>query len=386
MDNADGHPVEDTAPAAVFHTNGIIREIIPLDRVVGDFEFVSVPSATSGTMEPEEFDPLSVTSSSEPVVPTKKMKMSQTFVLGPGGVLRNMHPSDPSMQRQVLIPAGSLLRLVPPTSSQPPNASTGVKKEAEEGSLDESGLKVKLQRLPRKTANTNECWHCNTKVANLVRHLENEECFTPIVKCSYCQRIFTSEHKYDDHFENCSEKRIFCEVCNKTFLSGFLFTYHWYHTHTEQIPKDSGNCQHCNGWCQMLVGVKKPRCAICSSTYSSRAGLMRHVYESHLKTDFLIARIFRKRLTCQLCFNNFGTVAEMINHYLRMDCNFRRCEICSAVFKDQTKLVQHVYMCHNNSSVVREPGNYHECKNCNPQPVACTTQIITVKAEKTNLD
>ncbi|XP_059488285.1 putative zinc finger protein 286B [Neocloeon triangulifer] len=345
-----------------------IQQDSPENKSLDEFEFVSFPSSPKANYESEDFDPLMEKESEtivdeEPVVIEEKCIKTATVVqpirtvqIQPGtlgGTFFQVIQTTPGGNHPRLILQSSAGSSVLPKIV--PKRPQLIKSREPE----ESGRYKKAQ--PRN------CLHCDTPQAFLEQHLENEECYKAIVKCSNCHRIFTSEKNYFSHFSLCSLQSMTCEFCEKVFTSGYLFAYHWYHEHTDEIPRDVNDCDLChNNWCQLLVGMGKPKCMICSSYYSSRVSLLVHVHASHLKASFQIQRIMKKRLTCNLCFNNFDCAKELVRHYLRLQCKFRRCTFCKAVLKDKDTHTKHVDNCHNfqRDQTILVPGEHHQCMRC----------------------
>lgn len=228
----------------------------------------------------------------------------------------------------------------------------------------------KLVKVNENGYNIYLCLHCDQYVEDLDLHLNIEECFHAIMKCSNCQRLFDGEKRYLEHFTFCALNKITCEFCGIEFRSNMYFTYHWYNMHGDMVPTQLDRCAHCsNNWCQMLVGTGRPKCIICCSFYTTRSSLMRHLHESHLTADHQIKRILKKRLTCSYCYVNCSTTLEFYKHIFNSSCRFTKCQLCGSVFTDAMKLNFHKSVCHKPNSAAPVPDLHHQCSNCGPQVV-----------------
>ncbi|XP_076456073.1 uncharacterized protein LOC143290473 [Babylonia areolata] len=199
--------------------------------------------------------------------------------------------------------------------------------------------------------------------------------------CELCGKEFKSVYGIRIHKENpqkkCSAtpgywgkwkpKPAMCEVCGREFPSKVTLKSHMV-THTGERPH---KCRYCEAtfkhYKNKFVHEKVHRnqkdfiCNVCGKAFYDGTNLKTHI-ASHKEV---------KDLPCQLCGKLFHVEINRRRHEKRCR-NFIRCPICSAVFRQQERLMRHIMINHhgaqmpNSDWLSAQPVPYSECSSSEP--------------------
>ncbi|XP_020287905.1 zinc finger protein 585B-like isoform X2 [Pseudomyrmex gracilis] len=272
----------------------------------------------------------------------------------------------------------------------------------EYGNLDED------MRIEKDVANTSsvsdpgtqvhkccECGKIMNTYANLRRHAKIAHRNATIFECIDCSRMFTRKEVYDQHMQlkhKNTKTMLQCPQCPKSFVFQSNFAYHFRTAHLEKSE---------NGYA----------CNICGKVFEEEASLKIHKgwhnrANSRLSTQHILGnpnsskdsgessdnaeRPARARKSfpnpplqsltkasnfeCQVCNDQFNSVAELRSHLWEVHCarskteksftnNELQCELCTNIFPDRETLASHMQW-HKANPILSEVGKTFTCDVC----------------------
>lgn len=174
----------------------------------------------------------------------------------------------------------------------------------------------------------------------LFRHLKNH--FQKYV-CETCGAGFVSQNAMRSHNSTHETGSFPCAECNKVFRSKQIRAQHKKVVH---LKVKLNRCSHCSetflNYDQKLnhifsahgIKVKEFKCEICSSVFTMRGRLTRHVRTTHKK---------EKLHACEVCTAKFGTKCTLKEHMLKHTGEKNhQCEVCHKAFGRKFTLREHM--------------------------------------------
>lgn len=211
------------------------------------------------------------------------------------------------------------------------------------------GAKIGIARVePQELFRPFKCGICETtfdKGHQLSRHIRNEHVDKPSdappeYKCQLCTQTFESgvllkQHLYDYHFWY---QFIRCEVCDASFATENLMTFHVFKEHPESL-----RCKHCDQvfrskkllTLHMTEIATHVKCNHCDKVFATENNLKEHAVEVHHKVVDP-----QPKFPCDHC--NVIFLTEELLMYHKNLLLILKCLHCDEYFETENKLRSHI--------------------------------------------
>ncbi|XP_073842924.1 uncharacterized protein isoform X1 [Musca autumnalis] len=224
--------------------------------------------------------------------------------------------------------------------------------DSEEGSLE-------VSIVSNKKVGKYKCKTCGKRYdqsKSLLEHVRLKHPSHTEYICEICQKIFTTQHGLNRHSTwthpdadaTQAHTKHKCEQCDRSYVN------------EKSLQRHMRN-DHC-------LGIDKEYiCEICNQRFTTKKGLVVHLYKTHPAEYHSIQT--RAKHKCELCDSSYGEVADLRRHIRKrhpssLDTEYI-CEICNQRFTTPRGLKKHYYWMHQGAHSTQIPIEHNDKQSDN---------------------